>query len=125
MKTITFGVCAMENKARSKPMRKILKRLTSDTTSGVDFDVIVFGDRVLLDQEIETWPICDVLISFDSLGFPLRKAVEYVKLRKPHCINKVLLQELLLDRRLVLRVLDAIGVPTPFSFISQVSFPHS
>jgi inositol hexakisphosphate/diphosphoinositol-pentakisphosphate kinase len=45
---IIFGVAAMENKARSKPMRKILKRLTTDTT--VDFDVIVFGDRVLLEQ---------------------------------------------------------------------------
>jgi inositol hexakisphosphate/diphosphoinositol-pentakisphosphate kinase len=84
------------------------------------FRKVSFANLTLSISEIENWPVCDILICFDSLGFPLQKAVNYVKLCKPHCINKVLLQELLLDRRLVLRVLDAIGVPTPFSFISQV-----
>lgn len=41
-----IGVCALDIKARSKASRNILTRLQSNG----DFDVVVFGDKVILDE---------------------------------------------------------------------------
>lgn len=101
----------MDIKARSKPMREILTRLVDRTKGAVK--IKIFGDKVILDEEVENWPLCDVLISFFSTDFPLDKAIAYTKLRDVYCINELTPQALLWDRRLVGQVLDHLGVPTP------------
>lgn len=46
----------------------------------------------VLQNPVEEWPICDCLISFHSKGFPLDKAIQYEKLRKPYVINNLHMQ---------------------------------
>ena len=61
-------------------------------------DIIVFSDETILNDPVEAWPICDCLISFYSKGFPLEKAIEYAKLRKPFSLNDLDMQYALMDR---------------------------
>ncbi|PWA72426.1 ATP-grasp fold, Histidine phosphatase superfamily [Artemisia annua] len=75
---IKIGVCVMEKKAFSAPMGEILERLQAFG----EFEIIQFGDRVILEEPVERWPICDCLIAFHSSGYPLEKAEEYAALRK-------------------------------------------
>eukprot|EP01136_Pigoraptor_vietnamica_P029686 Opistho-1_new@88064 len=106
---IVVGVCAMDKKAQSKPMRKILDGLRG---SG-DFEIVLFGDDAILNKPIQEWPTCDCLISFFSTGFPLNKAEAYVALRKPYVLNDLAMQRTLWNRHTVYEVLKTHGIPIP------------
>ncbi|KAJ2653423.1 inositol hexakisphosphate and diphosphoinositol-pentakisphosphate kinase [Coemansia sp. RSA 1250] len=108
-----IGICAMDSKARSKAMANILQRLQATDR----YKVVFFGEKTILDEDVEKWPACDFLISFFSQGFPLEKALQYAQLRKPFLVNSLVRQFLLFDRRIVLEMLHHINVPTPFHLV--------
>ncbi|EQC33156.1 hypothetical protein SDRG_09142 [Saprolegnia diclina VS20] len=103
-----IGVCAMDKKATSKPMTEILQRLPKHA-----FQIVLFGDDMILNKSVDEWPLCDALIAFFSTGFPLDKAMEYVELRQPIVVNDLSNQNLLMDRRDVYRILQEHNIPTP------------
>lgn len=105
---IRLGICAMDKKARSKPMAEILSRLDEDS-----FQVVFFGDDCILNKPVEEWPICHVLIAFYSKGYPLEKALQYVELRKPFSVNDLSMQNVLKDRRRVYDLLEGSGIDVP------------
>lgn len=120
---------------RVAQVREILTRVVERENGAVE--VKIFGDKVILDEgehsivvkgrrhplnqvekiDITHWPSCNVLISFFSTDFPLPKAIAYTQMSTlkppPIVINDLPMQSVLWDRRLVLAVLDHIGVPTP------------
>lgn len=105
---IKLGICAMDKKARSKPMAEILSRLDEE-----NFCVVFFGDQVILNENVEDWPTCDALIAFFSKGYPLAKVKKYVELRKPLTLNDLSMQDIMKDRRRVYDLLADMGIDTP------------
>ncbi|KAL5582392.1 hypothetical protein UlMin_014834 [Ulmus minor] len=113
---IKIGVCVMEKKLFSAPMGQILDRLQAFG----EFEVLHFGDKVILEEPIERWPICDCLIAFHSSGYPLEKAEAYAALRKPFLVNELEPQHLLHDRRKVYERLEMFGIPVPrYAFVTR------
>ncbi|XP_057447570.1 inositol hexakisphosphate and diphosphoinositol-pentakisphosphate kinase VIP2-like isoform X3 [Lotus japonicus] len=106
---VKIGVCVMEKKVFSAPMGQIFDRLQAFG----EFEVIHFGDKVILEDPIESWPVCDCLIAFYSSGYPLAKAEAYAALRKPFLVNELEPQYLLHDRRKVYERLEMFGIPVP------------
>jgi inositol hexakisphosphate/diphosphoinositol-pentakisphosphate kinase len=111
-----IGVCALEAKSRSKPMRNILDRILASNVNASNpfhFEICLFTEQMILNEPQEQWPVCDSLIAFYSAGFPLEKAIAYQRRLEVFCINDLTLQALLQDRRLTHLILEAIDVPTP------------
>ena len=107
-KKIALGICAMDKKARSPPMREILSRFPADL-----FDIAIFGDECILGQPVESWPVVECLIAFSSSKFPTHKALEYIALRKPFLVNDLSMDEVLGDRRRVYALLQEQGIDVP------------
>lgn len=108
---IRVGICAMDAKAKSKAMRAILQRLENTKL----FDLVFFGNDMLLNKPVSDWPICDCLIGFYSGGFPIDKASQYAELNRHRMcfVNDIPSQRLLLDRRLVTAILKLNSIPSP------------
>jgi inositol hexakisphosphate/diphosphoinositol-pentakisphosphate kinase len=109
-KQVIVGICAMEKKAQSKPMKEILRRL-EDYFEYIK--TLVFEESVILNKPVEEWPLCDCLISFHSKGFPLSKAIEYARLRKPFLVNDLDIQYDIQDRRKVYKILEEADIELP------------
>ena len=108
MKKITLGVCAMDKKTKSKPMKEILSRLPKDS-----FEIVIVGDECILNSPVDEWPVVEVLITFYSTRFPTEKALEYIKLRSPFLINDLEVDSTLKDRRKVYELLKSQGIDVP------------
>ncbi|XXG64213.1 hypothetical protein AAC387_Pa05g2221 [Persea americana] len=125
VKKIKIGVCVMEKKVKcgaevfSAPMGQILDRLQAFG----EFEIIMFGDKVILEDAVENWPICDCLIAFYSSGYPLQKAESYAALRKPFLVNELEQQHLLHDRRKVYERLEMYGISVPRYALVNREFP--
>lgn len=117
---ITVGVCVMEKKAASAPMLEILERLEAFG----EFEIVYFGDKVILEEPIESWPICECLIAFYSSGYPLQRAEAYAALRKPFLVNELEQQRLLHDRRKVYERLEMYGIPVPRYALVNRDYPN-
>ena len=74
----------MEKKMLARPMREILKHVTMQDPN---IEILRFGDDMIQNKPISEWHRVDILIGFYSFGFPLEKAIEYVKTYKPQMIN--------------------------------------
>ena len=131
VRQVVVGICAMEKKSLSKPMREILTRLEEFEylkTAIFPEEVILnvsaplsisrpsrpFSFSLIVTQEpVEDWPLCDCLVAFHSTGFPIEKAIEYTKLRKPYIINNLEMQFDIQDRRSVYAILEKEGIEIP------------
>ncbi|KAM3294785.1 hypothetical protein ACQJBY_037585 [Aegilops geniculata] len=117
---VAIGVCVMEKKVFCSPMEQILERLRAFG----EFEIIIFGDKVILEDPIEFWPKCDCLIAFCSSGFPLQKAQAYAALRRPFLVNELEPQYLLHDRRKVYEHLEKYGIPVPNYALVNREYPY-
>uniref|UniRef100_A0A0N4ZBW0 ATP-grasp domain-containing protein n=1 Tax=Parastrongyloides trichosuri TaxID=131310 RepID=A0A0N4ZBW0_PARTI len=111
IRKILLGVCALSRKTMGKPMKSIIEVMIKEY--GDYFDIIHFSDNIILNEDIQKWPIVDALISFHSTGFPIHKAISYIKLRKPFLINDLEKQLDIMDRVKVLTILKNVGINHP------------
>ena len=94
-----YQCCSPPLQTLAPPMQSILSRLQHYD----HIKIVVFSDHTILHDLVEDWPVCDCLLAFFSEGFPLKKAVDYVKLRKPFVFNDLDIQYTLQDRWIVCR----------------------
>ncbi|KRY74411.1 Inositol hexakisphosphate and diphosphoinositol-pentakisphosphate kinase [Trichinella pseudospiralis] len=110
-KRIVVAICAMHRKVKSKPMKEILSRIIE--YYGDKMYIIVFNEAMIMNDPVEKWPICDCFISFYSQGFPIAKAIDYIRLRNPYVINDVHRQYDLLSRIKVYKILEKAYIELP------------
>ncbi|GAM19054.1 hypothetical protein SAMD00019534_022290 [Acytostelium subglobosum LB1] len=106
---VVLGICAMEEKIESAPMRVFIKKLMRFE----DLNVILFDRNTIFSSPIEEWPVCNAFLCFYSTGFPLEKAIKYSELRKPFEINNLKAQRLLKNRKSFNQILEQNSIPAP------------
>ena len=109
-KKIRLGLCCMDVKATSSSMKALLSRINAYN----DFEIVHFGNDVLLTRDVNEWPQCDCLIGFASGEFPLEKAIEYAK-RHPDMmvLNDLPMQQTIQSRLSVYQLLEKLNVRIP------------
>jgi inositol hexakisphosphate/diphosphoinositol-pentakisphosphate kinase len=112
LKPITLGICAMAKKAYCKPMQETLNNM-----SAKEFQIVIFDEKMIIEDPVETWPVCEALICFYSSGFPQEKAERYIELRKPFLVNDLVSQRWLRDRRKVFQICEQNDIPVPFHLV--------
>ncbi|XP_072956331.1 inositol hexakisphosphate and diphosphoinositol-pentakisphosphate kinase VIP2-like isoform X1 [Typha angustifolia] len=121
---IKIGVCVMEKKVISDVLSAPMEQILGRVGAFGEFEIIYFGDKVILEDSVESWPICDCLIAFSSSGYPLEKAEQYASLRRPFLVNELQPQHLLHDRRKVYERLEMFGVPVPNYALVNREYPY-
>jgi len=108
----------MEKKSGSDAMKRVIEQ-TKKAFANMQqhhvpwgLDVVIFPELMILEQDIDTWPCCDVLIAFYSKGFPLEKAIAYYEKTRPVSLCDLYLQRILKDREKMYEMLDELHVPT-------------
>lgn len=75
--------------------------------------VVFLNENMILDEKISNWEVIDILVSFYHKHLPFDKVYKYAKFRNVICLNDLLLQYALLDRRIVYKILQSLNIPTP------------
>lgn len=105
-------VIGMSNKVMSKPMLHLLEQLKTH----YDLKYGILNEAQLLEQDYKEWPYSPFIFTFESLGHPLIKVMQYVTYYSPQkpitYINNPFYNHLLTDRRLMLMLLDFLNIPT-------------
>ncbi len=60
---IVLGICAMDKKTSSKPMKEIMNRIEKTSI----FQIKYFSDKVKFEQPVETWPVVRLLTTTNHL----------------------------------------------------------
>lgn len=103
---VHIGVAMRDKKVHSDPMLALMGYLEER-----GYLVTVLDDAYRKSTKVEDWPYFDALLTFFSEGMDFIQIRRYKEMNAPLEVNNVDRQFLLLDRRIVMEVLDRVGVP--------------
>jgi hypothetical protein len=106
VRQILLGIMTTEKKRNGEGMKVLNKQLVQCGA----FQIVEYSEEIFA-KDVSEWPKCEALITIVAKGFPLEKALEFVKIHKPIEINKLSAVSVLLDRRRVYNRLKAWGLP--------------
>ena len=87
--------------------------INNTTLNILDISCIRWFESIIRPGKYFVFDIDKNIISLKISGFPLEKAIEYTKLRKPYIINNLEMQYDIQDRRSVYRILEKEGIELP------------
>lgn len=105
---IRLGFCCMAKKMNQPTMKALQDRFLGFG----NFELVLFDENMILNDEITKWPTVDCMIAFNSGGFPLDKAIKYAQMH-PHTfyLTHPESQRVLLDRRKFYSALRRNNIP--------------
>jgi hypothetical protein len=85
---IVLGICAMDKKTCSKPMKEIMNRIEKTSI----FQIKYFSDKVKFEQPVETWPIVSAALVLLTLFFSINYYHDSNHLHLGPCSHRVFLK---------------------------------